>query len=150
MSESIVHGKKLFGPARVTYLRYLDQENIPTKNRAYYVIRLNEFLQASSSRNPAVLNKHDISQVLNAIGRSKNLHDWQFTQLVDAVRIYIVYLVKSTAAQHRFGPTGQAQPEPSSLTTQPPEEHQGKRSSFAKRERTVRAHCQKSDNNTMI
>jgi len=99
MSESIVHGKKLFGPARDAYLHCLGNENIPLKNRTFYVTRLNQFLHASSCQNAAQWDEHEIGRILTLFGRRDDLLDWQFAQLVDAVRIYYACLLKSPAAQ---------------------------------------------------
>ena len=48
------------------------------------------FIVATGSVNPASLDEQGISEVLNKLGRMNLPLDWQFAQLVDAVRIYLV------------------------------------------------------------
>ena len=100
MSESFGRSRKLLGSTRDAYLRCLSNESIPSKNRAYYVIRLNQFLHESSCQDPATLDQNEIARVLTLFGSREDLKDWQFAQLVDAVRIYMLCLIKPPSAQH--------------------------------------------------
>lgn len=98
MSDSTGQGKLTPGPARDAYLRCLQEKNISLKSRPYYVTRVNQFLSAAPNGNPALLNNQDIKRILTAFDRQDNLRDWQFAQLVDAVRIYFTCYLKSQLA----------------------------------------------------
>lgn len=99
MSDSIAHRKPSSGSLNNTYLDCLQEENIPLKSRSYYVMRLKQFLSTASSRNPEILDEHDIGRVLASLGGRDNIQDWQFAQLVDAVRIYFLLFLQTDAAQ---------------------------------------------------
>ena len=98
MSDFTGRGKVLVSPARDIYLRCLQEENVPLKSRPYYVKRLNEFLSATASVDSTSLDNDVIKRILTSFGRRNDLLDWQFAQLVDAVRIYFVFYLKSHAA----------------------------------------------------
>jgi len=99
MIEPTVHNKKLTDPARDTYLQCLVEEGVQLKKRNYYVMRLNQFLAETPCLEPASLREHEITALFTAFGRRQDLHDWQFAQLVDAVRIYFAKLLKSPMAE---------------------------------------------------
>ena len=98
MSDSKSQGKTASGGPHKTYLRCLHDEDIPLKSRPYYVTRVKQFVSASSSRDPVSLDQQEIERILTSFGRSDDLQDWQFAQLVDAVRIYFICFLKSPAA----------------------------------------------------
>ena len=85
MSDSKSQGKTASGRPHKTYLRCLHDEDIPLKSRPYYVTRVKQFVSASSSPDPISLDQHEIERILTSFGRSDDLQDWQFAQLVDAV-----------------------------------------------------------------
>ena len=84
--------------AREAYIRCLQDEHVPFKSWEFYITRLRQFLSASSCRSSASLDEQEISQLLTSFGQRDDLRDWQFAQLVDAVRIYFVCFIKSPAA----------------------------------------------------
>jgi len=98
MKESTGHGQPLHGCAREAYLNCLSAEAIPPKSRPYYVIRLNQFIKAIAGADPNSLDEQTIQNILISFGRQDNLKDWQFAQLVDAVRIYFTCLLNATVA----------------------------------------------------
>lgn len=99
MSEPTIAGRKLFGTSRIAYIACLEKEKIPLKSRPYYATRLNQFLHECSCLDPASLNQELIEHVFTVFGRREDLLDWQYAQLVDAVRIYVVCFLKSQAAR---------------------------------------------------
>ena len=80
------------------YSRCLAAEPVPAKQRPFYILRANQFLRALRGNDPTSLDKERIEELLQAFGRRENLRDWQFAQLVDAVRIYLVGCLKLDAA----------------------------------------------------
>ena len=98
MSEPINHGNPLIGSAKNAYLRCLHDENVPLKNRPFYIARVHQFLSLISKLEKTPLDKHQIMHTLTSFGKRGDLKDWQFAQLVDAVRIYYVSYLKSKSA----------------------------------------------------
>ena len=98
MAASDFSAQTLTGKEREAYLRLLGKEGIPERSRPYYVLRAKEYIVATGSVNPESLDEQGISEVLNKLGRSNLLLDWQFAQLVDAVRIYLVMHLRLPSA----------------------------------------------------
>lgn len=94
MLERVEQGHVLSEDERAAYLDCLCVESVPSKYMKYYVARTNQFLKACDGHSVHVLDKEGVGTVLGALGRSDKLLDWQFAQLVDAVRIYLVVLRK--------------------------------------------------------
>ena len=84
---------------RDRYLEQLARRSIPGKQRPFYLTRAGQFVRALNGRDPASLDEREIGEVLSAFGRRTELRDWQFAQLVDAVRILLVECVRSEAAR---------------------------------------------------
>jgi len=81
-----------------SYLQLLASESIPLKSKPYYVARFEQFVAAAGAREPETLPEQDIVELLTAFGQRDDLQDWQFGQMVDAVRIYLVRLIGSPGA----------------------------------------------------
>ena len=88
----------LRGDRRAAYLDCLATESIPPKHRPYYVLRVNQFVEAMVDLDPASLDESRIGELLASFGRRTHLTDWQFAQLVDAVRIFLVTYLKLAPA----------------------------------------------------
>lgn len=75
--------------SRAAYEKCLFDEEIPENIHIYYVLRANQFIRAAGNRDPRRLSAEEISKILNNLGANQKLADWQFSQLVDAVRILL-------------------------------------------------------------
>jgi len=75
------------------YLSILEKNSVPKKSRQWYRKHLEEYIAA----HPGVkLQRHTarfIDDYLNAKGRLKNLKEWQFRQIVDALRLVFCQLI---------------------------------------------------------
>ena len=89
----------LTGPRRAAYLERLAAESVPAKQRPFYLVRANQFLSALEGRDPTSLDAPEIDAVLTGLGRRAALLDWQFAQMVDAVRLLLVECLESEAAR---------------------------------------------------
>lgn len=88
----------LTGKRRREYENCLASEFIPFKKRSYFVLRANQFIRSTGNRDPAMLSADTIGEVIGSFARDESLQDWQFAQLVEAVRILFVVLLKSDTA----------------------------------------------------
>ncbi len=86
------------GPTRIAYEKCLTLEGIPSKQHFYYRIRANQFIESGKGRDPRSLQVNEIDEVLGILGRDDKLTDWQFAQLVDAVRILLTKCLVSGAS----------------------------------------------------
>lgn len=83
---------------RTAYEKCLTLEGIPSNQHSYYVVRANQFIKAGSGFYPGNLRVEDIGKILEKLGRDGKLADWQFAQLVDAVRILLSKYMTSSAS----------------------------------------------------
>jgi len=90
---------------------------IPQKATRYYVQHVENYLKAHDGRRLHTHTPEDVQTYLFAKGRIPQLKDWQYKQLVDALRILFVEMVKSPWAQ------GFSWDSFSSSATQLPSEH---------------------------
>jgi len=72
--------------------------NVPERARRWYVRHAEVFIKAHSERRLSTLTADDIEHYLKEKGRSEKLTDWQFKQLVDALRILFIGVVSSAWA----------------------------------------------------
>ncbi|MFK7858588.1 MAG: integron integrase [Granulosicoccus sp.] len=98
MSDERPNDHPFSAQVRTDYVKCLAAESIPAKQRSFYLLRAKQFIQAGDDRHPANLQSEDIISRLEEFGRAENLTDWQFAQLVDAVRILLVKQLRSPAA----------------------------------------------------
>ena len=101
MSKSIHRGGPLSGRERDGFVKYLAAYAVPGKQQPFYVVRLNQFLVEAKSSDSDTFTEQEISTLLALFGRREDLRDWQFAQLVDAVRVYLVHCLKLDAAKSR-------------------------------------------------
>lgn len=76
------------------YLSKLIAYNVPVRERQWYVRRVEGFIEAQSGRKLAVLYAHGMRAYLNEKYRSKTLPDWQYKQLLNALRILFVDMIR--------------------------------------------------------
>ena len=69
--------------------------NVPERARRWYVRHAEVFIKAHSERRLSTLTADDIEHYVKEKGRSEKLTDWQFKQLVDALRILFIGFVLS-------------------------------------------------------
>lgn len=67
--------------------------NVPEGARRWYVKHVEDFIKAQSGRRLITLTADDIEHYLKKKGRNENLADWQFRQIVDALRILFTGIV---------------------------------------------------------
>ena len=72
--------------------------NVPERARRWYAGHAEAFIKAQSGRRLSTLTADDIEHYLKEKGRSEKLTDWQFKQLVDALRILFIGIVSSAWA----------------------------------------------------
>ncbi len=80
------------------YILKTTSYNVPEGARRWYVRHAEAFIKAQSGRRLSTLTAHDIENHLNEKGRSEKLTDWQFRQMVDALRILFTGVVSSAWA----------------------------------------------------
>jgi len=81
------------------FLACLSSRRIPGKCRRHYVACVALFLKRMDAREPRSLEPQEITEILASFGHSsENLQDWQFAQLIDAVRIFLVDCIGSESA----------------------------------------------------
>ena len=98
MSSSPPSDYLLVGARRTAYLERLAARSVPERQRPFYLVRANQFVHALDGRDPASLETPEIEAALTELGRRARLLDWQFAQLVDAVRVLLVECLGSDAA----------------------------------------------------
>ncbi len=99
MSNKTAALHPLSGSDLKSYIDCLIQESVPAGQRSYYVKRVKQFIQVLGVNDPAVLQQNDIVALLTDLGRRTSLTDWQFSQFVDAVRIYLVVYLRIDEAE---------------------------------------------------
>ena len=98
MSYQSRSSHSLAGPTRIAYEKCFTLEGIPSKQHFYYRIRANQFIDAGKGRDPGSLQVDEVGEILGLLGRDDKLTDWQFAQLVDAVRILLTKCLISSAS----------------------------------------------------
>ncbi|MGQ7848458.1 integron integrase [Granulosicoccus sp. 3-233] len=91
--------RSLATQTRIAYKKCLTAEGIPSKQHSYYLTRANQFVRAACGRDPRQLQPHETEKILDTLGRDNNLTDWQYQQLVDAVRILLINCLHSSASE---------------------------------------------------
>ena len=67
-------------------------------NNIFYCVRADQFIKEGRNRDPGKLEVNEVSEILVILGRDEKLPDWQFVQLVDAVRILLAKFLQSSAS----------------------------------------------------
>ncbi len=74
--------------------------NVPEAARRWCVRHVEQFIKAQSGRRLITLTADDIEHYLKQKGRNEKLADWQFKQVVDALRILFSDVVSPSWANH--------------------------------------------------
>jgi len=80
------------------YENCLTLERVPSRQKRYFVARVKQFISATNGRDVNTLGEQEIAGILKSFCLRDELLDWQFAQLVDAVRIYLVDVLKLRCA----------------------------------------------------
>lgn len=82
--------------------KYIDktrQYNVPEKVVRWYVRRVEEYLKASNKEHLGQHSPEDVEQYLKDKGRIPLLKDWQFVQIVDALKILFLDIIQTEWAE---------------------------------------------------
>ncbi|MCB1801880.1 MAG: integron integrase [Gammaproteobacteria bacterium] len=86
------------------YLSILEKYSVPEASRPYYRKAVEAYIKAHADRRLATHLPQDVDRYLADKGRQGNLQDWQFRQLVDALKILFQrYLGRGWAAGYDWG-----------------------------------------------
>ena len=76
------------------YIEKTISYRVPEKARRWYVRHVETFIEAHSDRRLAHITALDVRRYLDGIGRNERIEDWQFSQLVHALQILFVEMVR--------------------------------------------------------
>jgi integron integrase len=79
-----------------TYIQSLLNQGIKTSTVRWYVIRAEQFLKAHPDKILTEILPEDVTHYLQKTGRSTHLSDWQFRQVVDAIRTLFPHITNNT------------------------------------------------------
>ena len=68
------------------YIELLIKQGVKESAHRWYVMRAEHYIQAFPDKKLAQHTAEDITAYLEKMGRSGDLQDWQYRQLVDAIR----------------------------------------------------------------
>ena len=80
------------------YMSITSSYDVPERARHWYVRHVEVFITAHPGRRLGGLDGSDIDKYLDTIGRNPDIADWRFRQVVDALRIVFIDIVKSPSA----------------------------------------------------
>ena len=98
MSDTKTRTRQLSSNERDKYLECLKTQSVRLNRRPFYVARVNQFLAAIEDRDPSTLDKQVLAKFFASMDNAKQMQDWQFAELVNAVRIYLLEYLKSNSA----------------------------------------------------
>ena len=75
------------------YLSVLEKSSVAARARPWYRKHVEGYIQAHPGRRLARHSASDIDEYLAAKGRISHLHEWQFRQIVDALRLLFCQLI---------------------------------------------------------
>ncbi len=73
------------------YIQALLNQNVKASVARWYVIRAEQFLKAFPDKKLEEITQQDIVEYLNKVGRLSHLSNWQFRQVVEAIRQLFPY-----------------------------------------------------------
>lgn len=79
----------LSNQSRIAYEKCLENEGIQPKQHFFYVMRANQFIKATEGQDPRTLTTDEVGKLFDKLSTTHKLADWQFSQLVDAVRVLL-------------------------------------------------------------
>jgi integron integrase len=68
------------------YIEFLNKQGIKSTATRWYVLRAEQYIKAYPDKKLLEHKAVDVSDYLQKVGRSDNILDWQFLQVVDAIR----------------------------------------------------------------
>ncbi|MDH3377755.1 MAG: integron integrase [Gammaproteobacteria bacterium] len=77
------------------YIAITSSYGVPERARRWYVRHVEVFIDAYPERRLGELDGTDVDQYLDRIGRNPDIADWRFRQVVDALRMLFVDIVKA-------------------------------------------------------
>lgn len=80
------------------YLSVLEQSSVPARARPYYRKAVETYINANRGSRLATHEASDVDRYLTAKGRLPHLQEWQFRQIVDALRLLFCNLLRSSWA----------------------------------------------------
>ena len=72
------------------FLALLRERGIKDSSARWHVLRAEQFLKASGDRDPTALAVEDVARYLREAGSNARLADWQYRQVVEALKILFV------------------------------------------------------------
>jgi integron integrase len=75
------------------YFSILEKSSVPVRTRPWYRKHVEAYIEAHPGRRLGEQLPHDVDDYLAAKGRQPNLREWQFRQIVDALRLLFCDLV---------------------------------------------------------
>ena len=81
------------------YFSILEKSSVPVRSRPWYRKHVEGYIQDHAGRRLAEHLPHDIDEYLAAKGRIGTLQEWQFRQIVDALRLLFCELIEAPWAQ---------------------------------------------------
>jgi hypothetical protein len=79
-----------------TYIQSLLNQGIKTSTVRWYVISAEQFLKAHPDKILTEILPQDVTHYLQKTGRSTHLSDWQFRQVVDAIRTLFPHITNNS------------------------------------------------------
>ena len=77
------------------YINITKTYNVPPKSARWYVMHVERYIKAHPALRLALHTEQNVTSYLDDLGRTGNLTDWQFKQVVDALRILFVDIVRT-------------------------------------------------------
>ena len=81
------------------YIHAVEKSDVPEYQRRWYVIRAREYVKTNRDTPLRDQNPDYVSRYLEELGRKKHLKDWQFMQIVHALKILFCDVVQSDWAK---------------------------------------------------
>lgn len=81
------------------YISKAKNHNLPHKAVRWYIKRVEEYIKAHPSTRLSQHTRGDVENFLQAAGRNHRLADWQFKQIVHALKILFVDVIRSEWAK---------------------------------------------------
>ena len=69
------------------YINKTVSYGVPERARRWYVRHVEMFIKANSDTRLSAMSEQDITQYFEAIGRKRDIVDWQYRQVVEAIKI---------------------------------------------------------------
>jgi integron integrase len=77
------------------YLEILEKANVPEKSRRWYVVRVERYIEAHATLKLRLHTAALVHDYLTDAGRDSTIEGWRFKQLIQAVQLLFVQLVRA-------------------------------------------------------